>query len=72
MYYPDLFRNINSEHILAKKILIEDSITNKSEKDSKEDINRLLEFMDTEEPYLDANLTLQKLADKIELPNRDV
>ncbi|MBC2845726.1 helix-turn-helix domain-containing protein [Winogradskyella flava] len=72
MYYPDLFRNINSEHTLAKKILIEDSITNKSEKDSREDISRLLEFMETEEPYLDATLTLQKLADKIELPNRDV
>jgi len=72
MYYPDLFRNINSEHTLAKKILIEDDITNKSEKDSRKDINKLLEFMETEEPYLDATLTLKKLADKIELPNRDV
>ena len=72
MYNPDLFRNINSEHTLAKKILIEENITNKSEKDSREDINRLLEFMESEEPYLDATLTLQKLAEKIEIPNRDV
>ncbi|MDE5421522.1 helix-turn-helix domain-containing protein [Ancylomarina sp. DW003] len=72
MYYPNLFRSINSEHTLAKKILIEDNITNKSEKDSSEDVNRLLEFMETEEPYLDATLTLQKLAGKIELPNRDL
>jgi len=72
MYYPDLFRNINSEHTLAKKILKEDNITNKSEKDSRKDINRLLEFMEREEPYLDATLTLQKLADKIKTPNRDV
>ncbi len=72
MYNPDLFRNINSEHTLAKKILIEENITNKSEKDSREDINRLLEFMESEEPYLDATLTLQKLAEKIERPNRDV
>ena len=72
MYHPDLFRNISSEHRLAKKILIEDNIVNKSEKDSREDVNRLLEFMETKEPYLDATLTLQKLADKIELPNRDV
>ena len=28
--------------------------------------------MESEEPYLDATLTLQKLADKLELPNRDV
>ncbi len=72
MYYPDLFRNINTEHTLAKKILIEDHITNTSEKDSRDDINRLLEFMESEAPYLDPTLTLQKLADKIELPNRDV
>ena len=72
MYNPDLFRNINSEHTLAKKILIEENVTNKSEKDSREDINRLLEFMESEEPYLDATLTLQKLAEKIERPNRDV
>ncbi len=72
MYNPDLFRNINSEHTLAKEILIENNIINKSEKDSREDINRLLEFMEREEPYLDATLTLQKLADIIELPNRHV
>ncbi len=72
MYHPDLFRNISSENRLAKKILLEDNIVNKSEKDSSEDVNRLLEFMETEEPYIDATLTLQKLANKIELPNRDV
>ncbi len=72
MYYPDLFRNINSEHTLARKILIKDHKTNKSEKDNKEDLNRLLKFMEAEEPYLDATITLQKLADKIEMSNREV
>ncbi|WP_299214104.1 helix-turn-helix domain-containing protein [uncultured Aquimarina sp.] len=71
MYYPRLFRNINSEHLLVKKILEEEDIINQQSK-SKEEINQLLQFMKKEEPYLDASLTLNKLADKIGLPHRDV
>jgi len=62
MYYPNLFRNINSEHVLVKKLLLKDNELKKSQKDCTEDFNRLIEFMKTEEPYLDATITLQKLA----------
>lgn len=71
MYYPDLFRNINSEHLLVKDILEEKEINNKPSK-NEEKIYQLLAFMKKEEPFLDASLTLQKLADKIGLPHRDV
>ncbi|WP_271767840.1 helix-turn-helix domain-containing protein [Aquimarina algiphila] len=70
MYYPNLFRNINTKHISIKGIVKENNIVYIVNKNAKDDINRLLIFMKKEEPYLDATLTLQKLAEQLGLPNR--
>ncbi|TSE04475.1 helix-turn-helix domain-containing protein [Aquimarina algiphila] len=70
MYYPNLFRNINTKHISIKGIVKENNIVHIVNKNAKDDINRLLIFMKKEEPYLDATLTLQKLAEQLGLPNR--
>ncbi|WP_282087277.1 helix-turn-helix domain-containing protein [Aquimarina algiphila] len=70
MYYPNLFRNINTKHISIKGIVKENNIVHIVNKNAKDDINRLFIFMKKEEPYLDATLTLQKLAEQLGLPNR--
>ncbi|WP_282079141.1 helix-turn-helix domain-containing protein [Aquimarina algiphila] len=70
MYYPNLFRNINTKHVSIKGIVKENNIVHIVNKNAKDDINRLLIFMKKEEPYLDATLTLQKLAEQLGLPNR--
>lgn len=68
MYYPKLFRNINSNHLFVKGILKEDTERN----DFKNEIEKIVAFMEKEEPYLDASLTLQKLAEQLEIPSREV
>ncbi|PCE63115.1 helix-turn-helix domain-containing protein [Sediminicola luteus] len=68
MYNPQLFRNINSNHLI---------ISNSSSKKIvdvyiQENLQKLLAFMQDEEPFLDSSLTLQKLAKKLEMPKRDI
>ncbi|MFY0629439.1 MAG: helix-turn-helix transcriptional regulator [Flavobacteriaceae bacterium] len=72
MYYPNLFRNINSRHLLVKGILKEGIDKKYSNENFQKELNKLLAFMEEEEPYLDASLTLQKLAEKVEIPSREV
>lgn len=71
MYFPDLFRNINANHLLVKDILGSGGVSSNKSKPNKE-IEELLNFMDEKEPYLDATLTIQKLADMFGTSNRNV
>ncbi|NAS30428.1 helix-turn-helix domain-containing protein [Flavobacteriaceae bacterium R38] len=68
MYNPKLFRNINSNHLLIKNDINQKHLN----KNIKEEIQKLLVFMEDEEPFLDPSFTLQKLAEKLEMPSRDI
>ncbi|MDW3647627.1 MAG: AraC family transcriptional regulator [Bacteroidia bacterium] len=72
MYYPHLFRNINSTYLLTKNILKDTGNQKQPEKPAGEEIEKLLAYMEEEEPYLDASLTLHKLAKELDMPSREL
>jgi AraC-like DNA-binding protein len=65
LYQPQLFVGINIDLVPFKPA------TEFANKESKE-IKKLTLFMEREKPYLDDQLTLQKLADRIEMPEKNV
>ncbi|WP_426485765.1 helix-turn-helix domain-containing protein [Flavobacterium sp. 2] len=74
--HPELFRGINSKLKLTKDILPE--IEEKKppvtvEDDSvSEQIQTLKQYMTEKEPFLDPSLTIQELANQIDIPVRDL
>ncbi|NRB82601.1 MAG: AraC family transcriptional regulator [Winogradskyella sp.] len=74
LYQPDLFKGINSNlnpinSFLDKKT----SINNTRNNDIKSKyIPKLTSYMVEEKPYLDYQLTLQKLADQIQIPEKEL
>ncbi|MFE3866661.1 helix-turn-helix domain-containing protein [Flavobacterium sp. LS2P90] len=74
--HPELFRGVNSKLKLAKDILPE--VEEKTEcKDVQDDaissqISTLKQYMAEEEPFLDPSLTIQELANQIDIPVRDL
>ncbi|QZK89934.1 AraC family transcriptional regulator [Flavobacterium sp. CHNK8] len=74
--HPELFRGVNSKLKLAKDILPE--VEEKTEcKDVHNNaisskISKLKQYMDDKEPYLDQSLTIQELANQINIPVRDL
>lgn len=63
LYRPNLFAGINKDLIPVKSAV---------EKEKPEEVHKLLQFMKNEKPYLDDKLTLQKLADQINLPEKQL
>ena len=64
LYRPNLFAGINKDLTAVKQ---------KSEvRQEPEQLKNLLQFMETEKPYLDDKLTLQKLAEQINLPEKQL
>ncbi|AXT49738.1 AraC family transcriptional regulator [Aquimarina sp. BL5] len=72
MYYPELFRSIDTKHLLVKKLI--ETSPNKQTSDDKFviQIEKLQKYMETEEPYLDSSLTIHKLANQLNLPFKDI
>jgi AraC-like DNA-binding protein len=77
--YPELFRGIDSKIVLTKDIINKPEIdTNVTE--SKNDQNIIItdqiellkKYMIDQEPYLDPSLTIQELANQINIPVRDL
>lgn len=68
MYHPQLFRNINTDHLLINS----NSDHKHINKSTKDDIHKLLSFMEDEEPYLDASLTLKNLSEQLELSSHEI
>lgn len=74
--HPELFRGINSKLQLTKDILPE--VEEKTEsKNFQEDsicsqISTLKQYMAEKEPFLDPSLTIQELANQIDIPVRDL
>ena len=75
--HPELFRGINSKLKLTKDILLHN---NENEIEVKEhqnevvnaQISTLKQYMAEKEPFLDPSLTIQELANQIEIPVRDL
>lgn len=64
LYRPNLFAGINKD-LVPVKLLNE-------LKEEPEELKSLLKFMKTEKPYLDDKLTLQKLSEQINLPEKQL
>jgi AraC-like DNA-binding protein len=77
--YPELFRGIDSKIVLTKDIINKPEIdTNVTESKNDQDIiitdqiELLKKYMIDQEPYLDPSLTIQELANQINIPVRDL
>jgi len=75
--HPELFRGINSKLMLTKDILpeINDSTIEVKEHHNEvidEQILNLKQYMTEKEPFLDPSLTIQELANQIDIPVRDL
>ncbi|WP_109434951.1 MULTISPECIES: helix-turn-helix domain-containing protein [Aquimarina] len=74
LYHPEFFRRIDSklkpvENIIAKE---EIPIEHKEGEEVKQQIQRLRAHMLDQKPYLNPTLTIQNLADDLQLPVREV
>ncbi|MFV8352059.1 helix-turn-helix domain-containing protein [Flavobacterium sp. XS2P14] len=74
--HPELFRGVNSKLQLAKDILpeLEEKTESKNVQDDaiSSQISTLKQYMADEEPFLDPSLTIQELANQIDIPVRDL
>jgi AraC-like DNA-binding protein len=74
--HPELFRGVNSKLKLTKEILpeIEDkSVSSNVQNDLiTGQISKLKQYMTEKEPFLDPSLTIQELANQIDIPVRDL
>ncbi|HCA07215.1 helix-turn-helix domain-containing protein [Chryseobacterium sp.] len=64
LYRPNLFAGINKDLVPVQ--------SDNEVKEQPEQLKSLLQFMETEKPYLDDKLTLQKLAEQIHLPEKQL
>ena len=74
--HPELFRGVNSKLQLAKDILpaVEEKTESKDVQDDaiSSQISTLKQYMAEKEPFLDPSLTIQELANQIDIPVRDL
>ncbi|KUJ60531.1 histidine kinase [Flavobacteriaceae bacterium CRH] len=74
--HPELFRGVNSKLKLTKEILpeVEDkSVPSNVQNDAtSSQISKLKQYMTDKEPFLDPSLTIQELANQIDIPVRDL
>ncbi|TDO72822.1 AraC-like DNA-binding protein [Flavobacterium chryseum] len=74
--HPELFRGVNSKLKLTKDILpeVEDKLTSTNVQDDliSSQISTLKQYMAEKEPFLDPSLTIQELANQIDIPVREL
>lgn len=71
LYAPKIFSGVSTEIRLVKEESVNDSKNNEEQK--TEDRKMLIKsYMEQYEPYTDSGLTIQQLADKIEIPAREL
>ena len=74
--HPELFRGINSKLQLTKDILpeVEEKTASKNVQNDaiSSQISTLKQYMAQKEPFLDPSLTIQELANQIDIPVRDL
>lgn len=76
MNHPELFRGINSKLQLTKDILPKEENKTFEKENQKDEITSqilmLKQYMSDQKPYLDPSLTIQELANQINIPVRDL
>lgn len=72
MYQPELFKAIDTKHLLVTEELKKADVAEKSSDAVKLQIQRLENYMEEQEPFLDASLTIQKLASQVGMPSREL
>lgn len=74
--HPELFRGVNSKLQLTKDILpaVEEKTESKDVQDDaiSSQISTLKQYMAEKEPFLDPSLTIQELANQIDIPVREL
>lgn len=72
LHNPEFFRGVNSDlEPIGNKVPILETETLKLD-EKKEEIQALNDFMLEREPYLDSSLTIQDLAEKVQIPVKDL
>lgn len=73
MYQPELFKAIDTKHQLIKRVVKDNrKIPDNANSTIESQIKELQDFMEEKEPFLDASLTLQKLAQQVKMPSREL
>lgn len=69
---PDFFRGVNSELKPIKEVVSEEKSSPKIDEEKNKQIEFLKAFMVKNEPYLDSSLTIQNLAEQVQMPVKDL
>lgn len=72
MYQPELFKAIDTKHLLVTEELEKPDLVAETDTVVKSQIQELKGFMEEKEPFLDASLTIQKLAHQFGMPSREL
>jgi AraC-like DNA-binding protein len=72
LYYPELFTGIQTKLKPIKSVLKAADKNAITSEVLQQDIDRLFAFMSKEKPYLDFELTLQKLASQFQVPEKEL
>lgn len=72
LYYPQLFTEIKTTLKPIKSAVKKTKDITTNAKVLKQDIDRLQSFMESQKPYLDFELTLQKLAALLDMPEKEL
>lgn len=69
---PDFFRGVNSDLKPIEEVVSEEKSSPKIDEEKNTQINSLKEFMIKNKPYLDSSLTIQNLAEQVQMPVKEL
>jgi AraC-like DNA-binding protein len=69
---PEFFRGVNSKLILIKDIIPKPKVQVSADEEKNNQIKDLKDFMLTQQPYLNPSLTVQELAEQVQMPAKDL
>ncbi len=72
LYYPKLFRGIDASIKPVSKILEEHPQDKGISSVDQQKLEHIQQFVETQKPYLDSSLSLQKLAKQLSLPSHEL
>ncbi len=72
LYNPKIFTGVRIDLAPIESTIKEQKVKFKNEPSKNESLKELAFFMENEKPYLDFELTLQKLSSQLEIPEREL
>jgi AraC-like DNA-binding protein len=69
---PDFFRGVNSDLKPIEEVISEEKSSPEIDEEKNKQIYSLKEFMIKNEPYLDSSLTIQNLAEQVQMPVKEL